>query len=174
MALSFDQSIQVVQAAGAAATAAITVVALVLALRQLRSSQVSARESAAKDTFREFITTSFESPQQSQGDFNPANRVDDTKYLAFVILMLHAMEEVLAYCRPNEDEQAWLETVKFYLRRHKKICATESFQENIYATCSAPLQELIDVVAREPADAIKVIELIAVYDAPTEREASIR
>lgn len=149
MAFTFDQSLQLVQAAGTAVTAIVALFAIVVAVRQIRAGQASAREAAAKDTFREFIKTSIENPSYAEGDKNSANVPNDAGYLMFVTLMLHALEEVLIYCSLREERAPWLETIRFYLRRHVRTLTHSEFRSTLYATCNTELCRLIDEVTED-------------------------
>jgi len=155
MTITFDQGLQIVQAAGSAVTAIVAVCAIVVAVRQIRAGQASTREAAAKDTFREFIKTSIDNPTYAEGDMNSANTLSHAGYLMFVILMLHAMEEVLIYCSLREERAPWLQTIRFYLRQHLRTLMHPEFKSTLYTTCNTELCGLIDEVTNgyRPASA---------------------
>jgi hypothetical protein len=138
---------QAIQAASAATMAIVTILAIIVAVTQIRAAQFNAREVAARDAFREFIQTSIEHAESADGDKRPENTFDQMGYLMFVILMLHALEEVLAYCL-NENESAWRATVRYYLGKHRGILSDPRFISEIYVTCSKVLCEAMDDVTK--------------------------
>jgi hypothetical protein len=158
-----DSAVELAEIVGGWASLVLAVIAIlasVFTIMQIRAAQASAREIAARDLFREFIETSIEHQEYTKGDSNTKNVFDDVVYLMLVIIMLHTLEEVLAYCL-KEDEATWRATVRYYLKKHRKVLSDRRFKTEIFVTCSTILCDAMNELIKESDECVDFVPMEA-------------